>query len=255
MVVTVEVVGDDDYWQMVVIGNGDDGCCGGGDWIGEGMRDVREFYEATRAANTLEAESHSQNGNDGDNGNDGNGNGNHGGGGNNRNENPNENGSGAMPVARRDIMKLMTEVYFPRNEIKKMETELWNLTVKNNDLAAYTQIFQELTLLCTRMVQEEEDRIESYGCEVQSEEGNTSLRRTQDTEVRIGSLCSGMMVKNVIQVFCMKRVQTGVWKTPRVKYRVPEVVFWVKKGFSAYVSAGSGSGGSIRCIQLMDMVY
>ncbi|GKB16739.1 hypothetical protein Tco_0850662 [Tanacetum coccineum] len=38
----------------------------------------------------------------------------------------------------KDLTKLMTEVYCPRNEIKKMETELWNLTVKNNDLAAYT---------------------------------------------------------------------------------------------------------------------
>ncbi|GKC40378.1 putative reverse transcriptase domain-containing protein [Tanacetum coccineum] len=42
-----------------------------------------------------------------------------------------------------------------------METELWNLTVKKNDLATYTYRFQELTLLCTRMVPEEEDRIES----------------------------------------------------------------------------------------------
>ncbi|GJY57720.1 putative reverse transcriptase domain-containing protein [Tanacetum coccineum] len=34
------------------------------------------------------------------------------------------------------LMKLMTEVYCPRNEIQKMETELWNLTVKGNDLTA-----------------------------------------------------------------------------------------------------------------------
>ncbi|GKB03866.1 putative reverse transcriptase domain-containing protein, partial [Tanacetum coccineum] len=38
----------------------------------------------------------------------------------------------------RELMKLMTEVYCPRNEIQKMESELWNLTVKNNDLATYT---------------------------------------------------------------------------------------------------------------------
>ncbi|GKD73056.1 hypothetical protein Tco_1331338, partial [Tanacetum coccineum] len=31
-------------------------------------------------------------------------------------------------------------------------------------------------------------------------------------------------------------------------FRVKEVEFWVKKGFSAHVSAGSGSGGSIRRI-------
>ncbi|GKE59172.1 hypothetical protein Tco_1498357 [Tanacetum coccineum] len=41
-----------------------------------------------------------------------------------------------------------------------MESELWNLTVKNNDLAAYTQRFQELTMMCTKMVPEEEDQVE-----------------------------------------------------------------------------------------------
>ncbi|GKB07807.1 putative reverse transcriptase domain-containing protein [Tanacetum coccineum] len=66
----------------------------------------------------------------------------------------------AFAMTWRDLMKLMTEVYCLRNEIQKMETELWNLTVKNNDLAAYTQRFQELTMLCTRMVPGEEDRIE-----------------------------------------------------------------------------------------------
>ncbi|GJU29077.1 reverse transcriptase domain-containing protein [Tanacetum coccineum] len=199
-------------------------------------------YEATRAANALEAESQSQNGSDGDNGNGGNGNGGNGNGGNGNggNGNPNENNRGARPVARectyqdfmkcqplnfkgtegvvglirwfekmetvfhisncpekyqvkyatctllnsaltwwnshkrtvgteaafamswRELMKLMAEVYCPRNEIQKMESELWNLTVKNNDLAAYTQRFQELTMMCTKMVPEEEDRVEKF---------------------------------------------------------------------------------------------
>ncbi|GJZ72633.1 putative reverse transcriptase domain-containing protein [Tanacetum coccineum] len=61
-----------------------------------------------------------------------------------------------------ELMKLMTEVYCPRNEIQKMETKLWNLTVKNNDLTAYTQRFQELTMMCTKMVHEEEDRVEKF---------------------------------------------------------------------------------------------
>ncbi|GJZ68351.1 putative reverse transcriptase domain-containing protein, partial [Tanacetum coccineum] len=59
-----------------------------------------------------------------------------------------------------ELMKLMTEVYCPRNEIQKMETKFWNLTMKGNDLTAYTQRFQELILLCTRMVSDEEDRVE-----------------------------------------------------------------------------------------------
>ncbi|GKF27525.1 hypothetical protein Tco_0093867, partial [Tanacetum coccineum] len=54
--------------------------------------------------------------------------------------------------------KLLT----PRTEIQKMETKLWNLTVKNNDLATYTQIFQELTMMRTKMVPEEEDRVEKF---------------------------------------------------------------------------------------------
>nr|GEX89068.1 reverse transcriptase domain-containing protein [Tanacetum cinerariifolium] len=43
-----------------------------------------------------------------------------------------------------------------------MEMEIQIRMVENNDLAAYTQIFQELNLLCTRMVLEEEDQIERY---------------------------------------------------------------------------------------------
>ncbi|GJV22233.1 putative reverse transcriptase domain-containing protein [Tanacetum coccineum] len=61
-----------------------------------------------------------------------------------------------------ELMKLMTEVYCPRNEIQKMETELWNLTVKGNDLTVYTQRFQELILLCTRIVPNEEDKVERF---------------------------------------------------------------------------------------------
>ncbi|GKD14135.1 putative reverse transcriptase domain-containing protein [Tanacetum coccineum] len=44
----------------------------------------------------------------------------------------------AFAMSWRKLMKLMAEVYCPRNEIQKIESELWNLTVKNNDLAAYT---------------------------------------------------------------------------------------------------------------------
>nr|GEZ74691.1 hypothetical protein [Tanacetum cinerariifolium] len=60
------------------------------------------------------------------------------------------------------LMKLITEVYCSRNEVQKMETKLWNLTVKGNDLTAYTQRFQELILLCTRMVPDEDDIVERF---------------------------------------------------------------------------------------------
>nr|GFA04317.1 hypothetical protein [Tanacetum cinerariifolium] len=60
------------------------------------------------------------------------------------------------------LMKMMTEKYCPRNEIKKLEMELWDLKVKGTDLASYTQRFQELALLCRRMFSEEADKIEKY---------------------------------------------------------------------------------------------
>ncbi|GJT06094.1 reverse transcriptase domain-containing protein [Tanacetum coccineum] len=68
----------------------------------------------------------------------------------------------AYALSWRELLKLMTEVYCPRNEIQKMETELWNLSVKNNDMATYTQRFQELTMMCIKMVPEEEDRVEKF---------------------------------------------------------------------------------------------
>ncbi|GKF98971.1 reverse transcriptase domain-containing protein, partial [Tanacetum coccineum] len=47
----------------------------------------------------------------------------------------------AFAMSWRKLMKLIVEVYSLRTEIQKIESELWNLTVKNNNLAVYTQIF------------------------------------------------------------------------------------------------------------------
>ncbi|GJS99563.1 putative reverse transcriptase domain-containing protein [Tanacetum coccineum] len=45
----------------------------------------------------------------------------------------------------------MTDKYCPQGEIKKLEIELWNLKVKGNDVLTYTERFQELTLICTKV--------------------------------------------------------------------------------------------------------
>nr|GFC15336.1 hypothetical protein [Tanacetum cinerariifolium] len=58
------------------------------------------------------------------------------------------------------LMKMMTRKYYPRNEIRKLEMELWDLKVKGTDLASYTQCYQELALLCGRMFSEEANKIE-----------------------------------------------------------------------------------------------
>ncbi|GJX64546.1 putative reverse transcriptase domain-containing protein [Tanacetum coccineum] len=61
-----------------------------------------------------------------------------------------------------DLGKKMIDKYCPRNEMKKLEADLWNLKVKGTDVIGYNQSFQELALLCVRMFLEESDKIERY---------------------------------------------------------------------------------------------
>nr|GEU62582.1 putative reverse transcriptase domain-containing protein [Tanacetum cinerariifolium] len=49
-----------------------------------------------------------------------------------------------------------------QGEIKKLEIELWNLKVKENNVLAYTKLFQELTLICTKFVADETEKIDKY---------------------------------------------------------------------------------------------
>ncbi|GJY54469.1 putative reverse transcriptase domain-containing protein [Tanacetum coccineum] len=229
------------------------------------VEEVLTTYEATHAANALEAEGQSQNGSDGDNGNGRNGNGGDGNGGNENggNGNPNENNRDARPIARectyqdfmkcqplnfkgialtwwnsykraigtdaafsiswRELMKLMAEVYCLRNEIQKMESELWNLTVKNNDLAAYTQRFQELTMMCTKIVHEEEDRVEKFiggPCTVRCGKCNKVRHLTQDCKVTYPTTSTqrGQVVNQRV-VTCFECGRQGYYRSdcPKLK--------------------------------------
>ncbi|GJY48197.1 reverse transcriptase domain-containing protein [Tanacetum coccineum] len=47
-----------------------------------------------------------------------------------------------------EFKQLLIKKYCPRTEIKKMEDEFYNLTVKGNDLKTYVRRFQELAVLC-----------------------------------------------------------------------------------------------------------
>nr|GEU45925.1 putative reverse transcriptase domain, ribonuclease H-like domain, aspartic peptidase domain protein [Tanacetum cinerariifolium] len=60
------------------------------------------------------------------------------------------------------LKKKMTDKYCPQGEIKKLEIELWNLKVKENNLSAYTERFQELILICTKFVAVESEKIDKY---------------------------------------------------------------------------------------------
>nr|GEU74802.1 hypothetical protein [Tanacetum cinerariifolium] len=56
----------------------------------------------------------------------------------------------------------MMDKYCPQGELKKLEIELWNLKVKGNDVLTYTNRFQELTLICTKFVANESEKIDKY---------------------------------------------------------------------------------------------
>ncbi|GJT46975.1 putative reverse transcriptase domain-containing protein [Tanacetum coccineum] len=60
------------------------------------------------------------------------------------------------------LKKKMTDKYCPHGKIKKLEIELWNLKVKGNDVPAYTKRFQELTLICTKFVANETEKVDKY---------------------------------------------------------------------------------------------
>ncbi|GJV41359.1 putative reverse transcriptase domain-containing protein [Tanacetum coccineum] len=47
-------------------------------------------------------------------------------------------------------------------EVQRMEHELWNLKVKEYDVVAYTQRFNELTLMCPRVVEPERVKVDAY---------------------------------------------------------------------------------------------
>ncbi|GJX33310.1 putative reverse transcriptase domain-containing protein [Tanacetum coccineum] len=47
-------------------------------------------------------------------------------------------------------------------EIQRIEHELWNMKVKEYDIVAYTQRFNELALMCPRMVEPERVKVDAY---------------------------------------------------------------------------------------------
>ncbi|GJZ61514.1 putative reverse transcriptase domain-containing protein [Tanacetum coccineum] len=61
-----------------------------------------------------------------------------------------------------DFKAMFIRKYCPRNEVKQMENELWNLKVKGTNLTAYNQRFQELILLCPEMVPNADRLLERY---------------------------------------------------------------------------------------------
>ncbi|GJS04934.1 putative reverse transcriptase domain-containing protein [Tanacetum coccineum] len=61
-----------------------------------------------------------------------------------------------------EMKQLMTAEFCLIEEIQRMEHELRNLRVKEYDIVAYTQRFNELVLMCPRMVEPERVKVDAY---------------------------------------------------------------------------------------------
>nr|GEV23543.1 ribonuclease H-like domain-containing protein [Tanacetum cinerariifolium] len=85
-----------------------------------------------------------------------------------------------------EVKRLMTNKYYPRTKVKKMEEELYNLIVKGNDLKTYVRRFQELAVLCLNMVPNTEKLLEAFIEDLPlSIEGNVTASKPQTLEEAI----------------------------------------------------------------------
>ncbi|GKC91265.1 reverse transcriptase domain-containing protein, partial [Tanacetum coccineum] len=92
----------------------------------------------------------------------------------------------AYKISWSEFKKLLIKKYCPRTEVKKMEDEFYNLTVKGNDLKTYIRRFQELAILCPNMVPNSEKLIEVFiGGLPRSIEGNVTASKPQTLEEAI----------------------------------------------------------------------
>ncbi|GKC41098.1 reverse transcriptase domain-containing protein [Tanacetum coccineum] len=92
----------------------------------------------------------------------------------------------AYKISWSELKRLLTKKYCPRTEVKKMEDEFYNLTVKGNDLKTYIRRFQELAILCPNMVPNYEKHMDVFiGGLPRSIEGNVTASKPQTLEEAI----------------------------------------------------------------------
>ncbi|GJR63637.1 reverse transcriptase domain-containing protein [Tanacetum coccineum] len=92
----------------------------------------------------------------------------------------------AYKITWSEFKKLLIKKYYPRTEVKKMEDEFYNLTVKGNDLKTYIRRFQELAILCPKLVLNSEKLMEVFiGGLPKSIEGNVTASKPQTLEEAI----------------------------------------------------------------------
>ncbi|GKE13923.1 reverse transcriptase domain-containing protein [Tanacetum coccineum] len=84
------------------------------------------------------------------------------------------------------LKRLLINKYCPRTEVRKMEDEFYNLTVKGDDRKSYIKRFQELAVLCPNMVPNTEKHMEAFIKGLpKSIKGNVTASKPQTLEEAI----------------------------------------------------------------------
>ncbi|GJU83921.1 reverse transcriptase domain-containing protein, partial [Tanacetum coccineum] len=85
-----------------------------------------------------------------------------------------------------ELKRLLTNKYCPQTEVRKIEDEFYNLTLKGDDLKTYIRRFQELAVLCPNMVPNTEKLMEAFiGGLPRSVEVNVTASKPQTLEEAI----------------------------------------------------------------------
>ncbi|GJT46804.1 reverse transcriptase domain-containing protein [Tanacetum coccineum] len=123
----------------------------------------------------------------------------------------------AYKISWSKFKKLLIKKYCPRTEVKKMEDEFYNLTVKGNDLKTYIRRFQELAILCPNMIPNSEKLMEVFIQGLpRSIEGNVTALKPQTLEEAI-TITQRLMDKFLRHVIDIRGIHVDPAKIEAVK--------------------------------------
>nr|GEW27292.1 hypothetical protein [Tanacetum cinerariifolium] len=108
-----------------------------------------------------------------------------------------------------ELKEMMTDEYCLRNELHKLETKLWNLSVERTNIIGYTKRFQELALLCIGMVIAEYKKVKRYikGLTEESQGKATSSKLTKIQEaIRMAHDLMDRVVRAKVAMMLTKRM-------------------------------------------------
>ncbi|GKC53326.1 putative reverse transcriptase domain-containing protein [Tanacetum coccineum] len=123
------------------------------------------------------------------------------------------------------LKKKMTDKYCPQGEIKKLEIELWNLKVKGNDVPTYTERFQELTLICTKFVANEIEKVDKYISRLPDNiYGNVKSARPKTLDETI-ELANDLMDQK-LRTYAERQRKEALWGIFAQVHQVPSLPQW-----------------------------